>query len=143
MRDGKDRRLVGSRRKIDSEAARQVGERIRRLRNEKLKWTQFTLASELGVSHGTVSYWERGGNATPANLRRLAEVTGVSMEWIQNGIDATAFHPRWGDLEQRLMHLPDRDLEEVFNLFDQLLDLRDKTIERAIRKGRKPPGSSN
>lgn len=143
--DGRDRRVVNSqdRQKGDNAAAVEVGARIRQLRSEKLKMTQHMLASELGVSHGTVSYWERGGNATPANLRRFAKLSGVSMEWLTNGIDAQAFHPRWTELEHRMLHIPDGELEDLFDWFDDLLDRRERMIGQKERKGRGQGGGRN
>lgn len=91
------------------------------------------------MAQGTISYWERGGNAKPAHLREFARLGGISMEYLVNGIDArnAFFHPRMGELEQRLMHLTEHDLEELFDLFEKMLDLRDGRIERE-RKGREP-----
>lgn len=134
--DPRRRRLATKQRKAnDSRVAQEIGERIRRIRSEKLKMTQHTLASELGVSHGTVSYWERGGNAQPANLRRFAQLAGISMELLTNGADAKAFSPRWNQLEQRLMHVPSRELDELFDMFDELLDFRDRLLGQSKNKG--------
>jgi transcriptional regulator with XRE-family HTH domain len=58
---------------------------IRELREER-GWSQFQLAVKTGVTPGTVGNWERGQNEPKATqLRRLAEVFGVSMDVILIG----------------------------------------------------------
>jgi transcriptional regulator with XRE-family HTH domain len=116
--------------------AKQIGIRIRDIRQGK-NLSQAELAEQLGISHGTVSYWERGGNAKPDNLRNFAKLCSVSMEWLTNGIDVeAAFHPRWIQIEGRLRHRPNEELEELFDLFDFYLDQRDRQIERDKKKRR-------
>lgn len=43
------------------------------------------LAERVGVSWTTVNAWAHGSAVTAENLRRVAEVCGVSMEWLQTG----------------------------------------------------------
>ena len=116
--------------------AAEVGRRIRQVRKEKLKMAQAQVAKELGISHGTISHWERGGNAKPANLREFARLGDVSMEWLMNGSDAmaAAFHPRWAELEQRLIIRSLYEQEELFDLFEYHLDMRDRWIEQQRRR---------
>jgi transcriptional regulator with XRE-family HTH domain len=117
---------------------RQIGERIRRLRTEKLRLDQGTLAKWLGVSHGTVSYWERGGNATPANLRRLASVSGVSLEWLVNGTDGIT-DTRLKNILNRMMTLSGTDLDYHLDMFERMLNQRDELVRQLKRPRRKPP----
>lgn len=61
-----------------------VGDRIKRLRNEK-RWTQTDLASKSGVSYATISRLERGeatksGRHNRATLVALAAALGASVE---------------------------------------------------------------
>lgn len=137
IRRKRSSRVPGPGKNSREDAAKEVGARIRQVRKDKLKMAQGEVAEVLGLSHGTVSYWERGGGAKPAHLREFAKLGGISMEYLVNGIDArnAFFHPRMGELEQRLMHRLERDLDELFDLFEKLLDLRDGRIERQ-RKGR-------
>ena len=63
---------------------------IRQLREER-GWTQQTMAWQLGLEQSAVSAWERGQRVPrPRNLRRLAELFGVSVEAIAFG---PADHP--------------------------------------------------
>jgi transcriptional regulator with XRE-family HTH domain len=56
---------------------------IRELREER-GWSQFELAVRAGVTPGTVGNWERGKTEPKATqLRRLAEVFGVTMDGIE------------------------------------------------------------
>jgi len=43
------------------------------------------LAERVGVSWTTVNAWANGSAITAENLRRVADVCGVSMEWLQTG----------------------------------------------------------
>lgn len=43
------------------------------------------LAERVGVSWTTVNAWANGSAVSAENLRRIAEVCGVSMEWLQTG----------------------------------------------------------
>jgi transcriptional regulator with XRE-family HTH domain len=119
---------------------REIGERIRRLRKDKLRLDQAELARQLGVSHGAVSYWERGGNLTPMNFRRLAEFAGVTVEYLTNGQDATA-DPRIRQLTDRLAILQDDHLERYIRTFNEMLDFRETLLAERLKSNReKTPG---
>jgi transcriptional regulator with XRE-family HTH domain len=107
---------------------REIGERIRLLRTEKLRLKQAELAKRLGVSHGTVSYWERGGNPHPEHFRRLAGFAGVTVEYLTNGHDATDLDPRIQRLNDRLAILDDEQLDNYFKAFNEMLDLREALL---------------
>ena len=62
-----------------------LGDRVRRLRKSH-GWEQEPLAKKVGVERVAVSNWERG-RYKPAgeNLVKLAEVLGVTSEYLVNG----------------------------------------------------------
>lgn len=47
--------------------------------------TQYALADQADVTRGAVSTWGRGYNISDENLAKLADVFGVSPEWIRDG----------------------------------------------------------
>jgi len=62
-----------------------LGERIRKTRLEK-KISQQTIADALGVTRSSVSQWEKGKNDPSSDkYRLLAEVLGVSPDWLISG----------------------------------------------------------
>lgn len=67
-----------------AEQDRQRGERIRDLR-EAHAWTQRQLADKLQVDPKTVHNWEAGKELNPTNLRELAELLKVPMDYIRFG----------------------------------------------------------
>lgn len=69
----------------DMSDPRDIGERIRRARQER-GLTQDQLAEEVGVSRSAVAQWETGraGQLT-GNLARIADVLGVGLEHLTHG----------------------------------------------------------
>ena len=66
-----------------------VGEKIRNLREEK-GLTQPELAKLVGVSNGTVSFWENGENEPKASyVRKLATVFEVTSDYLLGLEDET------------------------------------------------------
>jgi len=64
----------------------ELGDRIRRARG-LAGMNQTAMATAVGVSRGAATQWEGGDTEpTPANLRKIAEVTTVSYEWLATGI---------------------------------------------------------
>lgn len=61
--------------------------RIRRARRQS-GLSQDALARKIGVSRSSVSNWEAASSIRPtlAGLRKIATVTGVSVEWLVAGI---------------------------------------------------------
>jgi transcriptional regulator with XRE-family HTH domain len=119
-----------------------VGMRIRQVRKEKLNnMNQGEVARKIGLSHGAISHWERGGNAKTANLRAFADFAGVSMEFLLNGEIARAvdevFHPRWAEIERRLVVMPKADQDAILDDFDRTLNMRDQWIKGRQRKAKK------
>ncbi len=43
------------------------------------------IADEVGVSLRAYQQWEAGGGIAWTNLKRLADIHGVSTEWLENG----------------------------------------------------------
>jgi transcriptional regulator with XRE-family HTH domain len=89
---GKSQRLVNELSAVSmtepdeqAERAKKIGERIKFARKSILKIDQDTLGRKLGVSGNAVSLWERGNNASGENLRRLAELAGVTLDWLYSG----------------------------------------------------------
>jgi transcriptional regulator with XRE-family HTH domain len=63
----------------------QIGRRIATAR-EKLRMSQDEMARMLKVSKGAVGQWEIAYTLPrPARMKRLADVLGVSMEWLLTG----------------------------------------------------------
>ena len=61
--------------------------------------TQNALAEKLGISRGSVSQWVSGNIATRTvpsreNLFRLAELSGVPIEWLWSGRESAAHEPQ-------------------------------------------------
>lgn len=62
-----------------------IGERIRERRKE-LELDQPSLAKAVGVSNGTISFWETDTNSPKGkNLLKLSDVLGKSPSWILTG----------------------------------------------------------
>ena len=65
-----------------------VGQRIRRVREAVSGRTQSEFAHFLGgVSRGAIGNWELGRGIKRENLNRIAQRTGVSVDWLMNGPD--------------------------------------------------------
>ncbi len=63
----------------------ELGDRIRRARG-LAGINQAAMAAMVGVSRGAATQWESGGTEpTAANLRKIAEATNVSYEWLATG----------------------------------------------------------
>lgn len=60
------------------------GERIRSLRI-KAGLSQDKLGQDVGVSRNAVSLWEKGGEITSPNLRKLADLLGTTIGYIDAG----------------------------------------------------------
>jgi transcriptional regulator with XRE-family HTH domain len=87
---------------------RGVGFRIRRLR-ERAGWSRDVLAERLGVHAGSVARWESGGALPHAyHLERIAELGGVTTEWLRTG--------KGGEPEEA----PEREAEDLFSSFDAM-----------------------
>jgi transcriptional regulator with XRE-family HTH domain len=61
---------------------RDVASRIRALRGTR---PQPQVAAEVGVSVRAYQQWEAGGGIAWPNLQRLADIYGVTTNWLENG----------------------------------------------------------
>ncbi len=70
-----------------------LGDRIRKIREDKLKISKKELADILGISQSAVNQWEKGINfPSQKRLISLARVLDVSYEWLVSG---------FGDLDKK------------------------------------------
>ena len=86
-----------------------VGARIKAARASR-KYTQETFAAALGVTRGAVSNWEAGRGVARANLTRIAEITGASIEWLVTGQGASGIEVSDADGLFQLAELPPLDV---------------------------------
>lgn len=128
---------------IDSKNT-QLATRIRDVRKKRMKMNQKALAKLLGVSHATISYWERGGTPSEDNLKRFAEATGedfrtlvgkqrvfVSFDWQET--------PLWHEILALIESRSPADevgdvLDSVRDFLEILLRSRDAQIEAQKRR---------
>ncbi len=69
------------------------GQRIKKIREEKLKMNKTQLAREIGTSSQFLGFVEDGkGNLVYYSLRRLREVSGHSADYILFGLDDTCIN---------------------------------------------------
>ena len=74
----------------DEETRKMLGERIAKAR-EAAGLNPSELSREIGVSRAAVAQWEVGKTEPNArNLRKIASVVGVSLEWLGQGQGAAA-----------------------------------------------------
>jgi transcriptional regulator with XRE-family HTH domain len=110
-----------------------------RLRGARVRrgWNQEDLAKELKVSKGSVGNWESGANIpTPAGLKRLADVLGVSIDFLL-GTTGDAGSDARGKIHNYIDQVLDQygdDMDRVSWLFVELQ-------KYFPIKGQKPGGS--
>lgn len=73
---------------LDEAARAGRADRIKRLREESA-YTQPALAEEVGVTLRAYQRWEEGGGIEWEHLERLAELHGVSVQWLHRGEEHT------------------------------------------------------
>lgn len=94
-----------------------------RERRRALRLSQEALARALEVSKNTVARWEAGGGVEQQNLIALAELLGVSMEWLMRGESSEHTSPpqspdpaHWPEFTANYPHigeLTDEDLDDI------------------------------
>jgi transcriptional regulator with XRE-family HTH domain len=89
---------------------KQVGARVKAAR-EARDFTQVTFARAMKVTRGAVSNWEVGKGITRANLTRVSEITGASIEWLMTGQGGSGIEAANGS---DLVQLADQPLDVVF-----------------------------
>lgn len=88
---------------------KKIGERIAALRRAA-NLTQYDLAARLGLSFQAVSNWERGESMPDlGNLLALAELLGVSTDYLLGGAEPAPRAECGHDGEERAEHLDDED----------------------------------
>ena len=103
--------------------------RLRELRRQK-DLSQTELAERVQVHSTHISRYERGLSRPSADtLKRLADVLGVSGDYLLEGATDEAAKARFEDREllrrfQEVQELPDRDKEIVKELLDAFLTKR-------------------
>jgi transcriptional regulator with XRE-family HTH domain len=103
--------------------------RLRELRRQK-DLSQTELADRVQVHSTHISRYERGLSRPSADtLKRLADVLGVSGDYLLEGATDEAAKARFEDREllrrfQEVQELPDRDKEIVKELLDAFLTKR-------------------
>lgn len=62
--------------------------------------SQKDLAARLGVSRGAVANWESANGVLPATerLQHIAQVTGMTFEWLATGRGAIQYQPSLDDI---------------------------------------------
>lgn len=85
----------------------ELGERIRRLREERKLGTQVELAAKLGISEATLRKLESGRGAPPQvhTLIALAALARTSVEYLATGTHAPSAGPADGELLGRLFEV--------------------------------------
>lgn len=97
-----------------------LSKRIRDLRKH-LRLNQAELAKRLGVAGNAVSLWERDQPPTLENLRALAALGAVTLDWLVEGRDT---------FEDRLKMLTDDDLEAMQTYISDRLENRQRLVEK-------------
>lgn len=97
----------------DLELRKQMGERIRKIRNE-LKMSKESLAREIGVTGQFLGVVESGRSTISYDkLKRLCEISGYSADYIIFGKDANIIK----DTESKLQEYSD---EQIINACDAI-----------------------
>ena len=90
-----------------------VGERLRKLRKE-LKLSQEYVAKELGINRTSITLIESGQRDISAKeLEKLAEIYGVTMKEILNGVESEKNVMAFA---RAFNQLTDEDQDEIMNL---------------------------
>jgi transcriptional regulator with XRE-family HTH domain len=80
------------------------------------RWTQKDMAQELGMSVKTLYELQRGRYSPYKRLERIAELTGVSHEWLKTGQEQPT-QPLSGDLVEE-MHALTVELRRLLDRLD-------------------------
>ena len=95
-----------------STGAIEIGRRIATLR-QRHRLSQVAIARQVGISRNTLSVYEHGGRVPKgANLARIAEIGGVSVDWLlgRDGASPTSSDRGRGDRAWLPYEASSRDL---------------------------------
>lgn len=115
---------------------RQIKDTLRRLRKEKIGYTQQQVADYLQISRSTYTYYETGKTEPDLeNIKKLAKLFGVSVEELLDDAPSTKeirspsfLHNQWTSEafltkdEKRLIQMYRHSPEEVRQKIDELLN---------------------
>jgi len=110
----------------DAESTTGFSQRLRELRRQR-NLSQTELGEQVDLHHTHISRYERGVSRPSADaLRRLAEVLGVTTDYLMEGASDEAAKARFEDRElmrqfQEVERLEDDDKEVVKKLLDAFL----------------------
>lgn len=120
---------------------------------EAKHWTQQGLGSLIGVSQVTVGQWLRGrNNPDPAQLSKLAEVSGVDTIWLfqlvgyipkgEGASGSPAMRPKVIAVLRELETLPDEILDLLADQIKHVLRPRAKRFEEGNERARTETGDT-
>jgi transcriptional regulator with XRE-family HTH domain len=98
-----------------------ISKRIREMRT-RLNLKQTQLAERLDVAGNAVSLWERGKLPTIENLRRLAELGRVTLDWLVEGHET---------FEGKLLQLSEEELRGLEAYVNTVLSAREKNTTKS------------
>lgn len=110
----------------DAESTAGFSQRLRELRRQR-NLSQTELGGQVDLHHTHISRYERGVSRPSADaLRRLAEVLGVTTDYLMEGASDEAAKARFEDRElmrqfQEVEQLAEEDKEVVKKLLDAFL----------------------
>jgi transcriptional regulator with XRE-family HTH domain len=117
-----------------------VGARLRALRQQQ-RLTQAAVAAATGIDRSHLSVVENhGGGLTLDNVRALARLYGVSLEWLVEGRGPMHLDPRAAEILAALDALPDEERETYLRIIFARQTTRPpaaaRTSPASPRKGR-------
>ncbi len=103
------------------------GQRLRELRRQK-NITQIELAKRVGITHTHIGRYELGTAKKPSadTIQRIAEVLGVSSDYLLEGVSEKAVQARIEDKEllqqfQEIEKMPDEEKTVVKKFLDAFI----------------------
>jgi len=100
------------------------------------------LASDLGISHATVSRWLSGADIpNTKSCRRLAEYSGVPLEKVLSVVGhlprvAEAAHPEWPEFREYARQMYPNELDD--DLITMIEDLIERRRQKKYNSGKNP-----
>lgn len=104
-----------------------LGDRLKKAREEK-RYTQMDVAQKLGITNGALSGYERNYREPDiATIKKLAELYGVSVQWLLTGDDSIDFPNE--DYTAALLGFDERKRR----ILEWLKDFTDEEVEHMLR----------